>query len=107
MARNRSGGKRAKSDAYFEGGYWLILWNFLLTAAICIFLLQSQISARLRDFAEKLTPSNTLRAAIYSVRVYSRSSLSSVFHSNSINRFIANTNTACRRKRSGHGLLSS
>src|SRR6266704_3649844 len=21
--------KRAKSDAYFEGGYWLILWNFL------------------------------------------------------------------------------
>ena len=22
--------KRAKSDAYFEGGYWLILWNFLL-----------------------------------------------------------------------------
>src|SRR2546422_11238288 len=21
--------KRARSDAYFEGGYWLILWNFL------------------------------------------------------------------------------
>src|SRR5439155_15367668 len=20
--------QRAKSDAYFEGGYWLILWNF-------------------------------------------------------------------------------
>ncbi len=31
--------KRAKSDAYFEGGYWLILWNFLLAAAISIFLL--------------------------------------------------------------------
>ena len=26
--------KRARSDAYFEGGYWLILWNFLLGAAI-------------------------------------------------------------------------
>jgi len=59
--------ERAKSDAYFEGGYWLILWNFLLTAAICVFLLQSKISARLRDFAEKLTASNTLRATIYSV----------------------------------------
>src|SRR6266852_1292432 len=47
--------KRAKSDAYFEGGYWLILWNFLLGAAIAIFLLASRLSARLRDFAERMT----------------------------------------------------
>src|SRR6266436_8725333 len=47
--------KRAKSDAYFEGGYWLILWNFLAIVAISIFLLQSRISARLRDFAERTT----------------------------------------------------
>ena len=46
--------KRAKSDAYFEGGYWLILWNFLLTIAISIFLLVSRFSARLRDFAERI-----------------------------------------------------
>jgi len=46
--------KREKSDAYFEGGCWLLLWNFLLTAAICIFLLESRISARLRDFAERI-----------------------------------------------------
>jgi STE24 endopeptidase len=45
--------KREKSNAYFEGGYWLILWNFLLAVAISIFLLVSQISARLRDFAER------------------------------------------------------
>ena len=45
--------KRRKSDAYFEGGYWLILWNFLLAAGISIFLLASRISARLRDFAER------------------------------------------------------
>jgi STE24 endopeptidase len=44
--------KRAKSDTYFEGGYWLILWNFLMGAAILIFLLASRTSARLRDFAE-------------------------------------------------------
>src|SRR5207247_3150256 len=43
--------RREKSDAYFEGGYWLLLWNFLLLAAISVSLLESRISARLRDFA--------------------------------------------------------
>jgi STE24 endopeptidase len=46
--------KRERSDAYFEGGYWLILSNFLLAAAISIFLLASRISTRLRDFAERI-----------------------------------------------------
>src|SRR3989442_13909331 len=31
--------KRARSDAYFEGGYWLILWNFLASAAVYMVLL--------------------------------------------------------------------
>src|SRR6266481_4282782 len=26
--------QREKSDAYFEGGYWLLLWNFLLVATL-------------------------------------------------------------------------
>ncbi len=59
--------KRAKSDAYFEGGYWLILWNFLLAAAISILLLQSRISARLRDFAERITRVKALQAALYAI----------------------------------------
>lgn len=59
--------KRAKSDAYFEGGYWLILWSFLLTAAISIFLLSSRLSARMRDFAERLTRFKALQVAIYAV----------------------------------------
>ena len=59
--------KRAKSDAYFEGGYWLILWNFLLAAAISIFLLSSRLSARIRDFAERITRFRTLQVAIYAV----------------------------------------
>src|SRR6266436_9439024 len=46
--------QREKSDAYFEGGYWLLLWNSLLIAAISVFLLESRISARLRDFAERV-----------------------------------------------------
>jgi STE24 endopeptidase len=59
--------QRAKADAYFEGGYWLLLWNFLVGAAIAIFLLASKFSAQLRDFAERVTGSKTLQVAIYAV----------------------------------------
>jgi len=46
---------RARSDAYFEGGYWLILWDFLAGAIIYWALLRFGWSARMRDFAERLT----------------------------------------------------
>ena len=60
--------KREKSDAYFEGGYWLILWNFLLAAGISIFLLTSRISARLRDFAERICRgSPSLQVVLYAI----------------------------------------
>jgi len=59
--------KRAKSDAYFEGGYWLILWDFLLGAAISILLLSSRISAKLRDFAERTTRFKALQIALYAI----------------------------------------
>ena len=59
--------KRAKSDAYFEGRYWIILWNFLLSSAIAIFLLASGLSARLRDFAEAITRSKILQPALYAI----------------------------------------
>ena len=59
--------KRAKSDAYFEGGYWLILWNFLLAVAISIFLLASRISARLRDFAERKSRFKAIQVSVYAI----------------------------------------
>ena len=59
--------KREKSDAYFEGGYWLVLWNYLVAGTISILLLSSRISARLRDFSERVTNSKTLQVAWYSV----------------------------------------
>ena len=59
--------KRARSDAYFEGGYWLILWNFLLDAAIALLLLGTRISARLRDFAERITGVRALQVALYAL----------------------------------------
>src|SRR6266705_240798 len=58
---------REKSDAYFEGGYWLILWNFLLAVGISILLLTSRISAHLRDFAERATRFKTFQVAIYAI----------------------------------------
>ena len=59
--------KREKSDAYFEGGYWLILWNFLLSASISVFLLASRTSSKLRDLAEKITRFKTLQVILYSI----------------------------------------
>src|SRR5215469_9863717 len=59
--------KREKSDAYFEGGYWLLLWNYLVAAGISIFLLSSRTSARLGDSSERLTRSKTLQVACYTV----------------------------------------
>ncbi|HHL43322.1 MAG TPA: M48 family peptidase, partial [Hellea balneolensis] len=40
---------RLKSDSYMEGGYWLILWNFLIALIIYWALLASKFTARLRD----------------------------------------------------------
>jgi STE24 endopeptidase len=57
--------KKAKSDAYFEGGYWLILWNFLYSAAISLLLLFSRLSARMRDMAERLTKVRPLQIYVY------------------------------------------
>jgi STE24 endopeptidase len=58
--------KKARSDAYFEGGYWLILWQFLWGTAALLILLHFGLSARLRDGAGRFTHSRFLQAAIYS-----------------------------------------
>ena len=42
---------RAKSDAYYEGGYWIEFWGALITVALCLLLLHFRFAARLRDFA--------------------------------------------------------
>ncbi len=57
--------KRARSDAYFEGGYWLQLWNFLLGAAVALLLLAGRWSARMRDLAERITRRKPLQTLLY------------------------------------------
>jgi STE24 endopeptidase len=43
----------ARADAYFEGGYWLILWNFVLGLAVSAILLAGRRSRRLSDWAHR------------------------------------------------------
>ncbi len=57
--------EKARSDAYFEGGYWLILWDFLYGAAVMILLLETRASARMRDFAERLARRRPLATLVY------------------------------------------
>jgi len=56
---------KTRSDAYFEGGYWLQLWDFLAACAISLLLLQTRWSARMRDFAERITRFRPLQTGIY------------------------------------------
>jgi STE24 endopeptidase len=60
--------KKARSDAYFEGGYWLILWDFLYGAAVAVLLLSTRLSSRMRTVAERLTRFHPLRIFAYWVQ---------------------------------------
>lgn len=56
---------KARSDAYFEGGYWLLLWELLYGVAISLIILNFRWSAKMRDFAERVTRFRPLQTAIY------------------------------------------
>jgi STE24 endopeptidase len=60
--------KRARSDAYFEGGYWLMLWDFLAAAAVYLLLLTLGWSARMRNLAERITRWKPLQTFLYWVQ---------------------------------------
>lgn len=62
--------KRAKSDAYFEGGYWLLLWNVLIAIGVAWLLLGTRLSARMRDFAERRTRFKWLQTVIYALQYF-------------------------------------
>ena len=56
---------KARSDSYFEGGYWLLLWDFLYGAVVALLILNLRWSAAMRNFAERVTRFGPLRTAIY------------------------------------------
>lgn len=47
--------ERVKSDAYFEGGYWIEAWGTLIAVVVLGLMLRARFAARLRDFAERRT----------------------------------------------------
>jgi STE24 endopeptidase len=55
----------ARSDAYFEGGYWLQLWDLVVGLVVAWLLLGTGWSRRVRDFAERTTRFKWLQATIY------------------------------------------
>lgn len=61
------GPARAQSDAYFEGGYWLPLWSALIALILYWLLLHTGLSARLRDWAERVTRRRWLQPALYAL----------------------------------------
>src|SRR6516164_644347 len=60
--------RRAQSDAYFEGGYWLILWDFLVLAFVMWLMLHFQWSAKMRNLAERITRFRPLQTLLYWVQ---------------------------------------
>ncbi len=63
-----TGEKRARSDAYFEGGYWLQLWNFLLGVAVNLVLLATGFSRLMRERAERLVRFRPVQTLLYWVQ---------------------------------------
>lgn len=59
------GAARAKSDAYFEGGYWLLLWGALVAIATDLVILRFGLSARFRDWAERVSQRKFVQALLY------------------------------------------
>jgi STE24 endopeptidase len=57
--------KTARSDAYFEGGYWLILWEFLYGVVVALLFLNLRWSARMRDLAERVTRFQPVHTFVY------------------------------------------
>jgi STE24 endopeptidase len=56
---------RERSDKYFEGGYWLILWDFLYGVAVALIILNFRWSAKMRDLAERITRFKSLQTLFY------------------------------------------
>ncbi len=56
---------KERSDSYFEGGYWLILWGLLVELGVAWILLSSRFSARLRDAAERTSRFRPIQTFLY------------------------------------------
>ncbi len=60
--------QKERSDRYFEGGYWLQLWNFLFGLGVAWLLLGTRLSARMRDVAERVGRRRPIAVALYGLQ---------------------------------------
>lgn len=56
---------RQRSDSYFEGGYWLLLWDALIGVGMALLLLNAGWSRNMRDRADRITRFVFLRTVVY------------------------------------------
>jgi STE24 endopeptidase len=61
------GAARARSDSYFEGGYWLLLWGALVSVASAWAMLHFGWSAAWSRWAERITQRRWLQPALYAL----------------------------------------
>ncbi len=59
--------QRARSDAYFEGGYWVALWEFLYGLVVLFALLSLGWSVRLRERAERVAAPRWVQTLLFAL----------------------------------------
>jgi STE24 endopeptidase len=59
---------RATSKEYTEGGYWLGIISLFYGLAVAFFLLNTGLSARMREIAERISGRKPLQTALYGVQ---------------------------------------
>lgn len=62
-----NGAARAKSDAYFEGGYWLILWGALAGIAVDLVILRLGWAAALSARVARFTHKRALQSLLFAI----------------------------------------
>jgi len=59
--------QRELSNSYFEGGYWLQLWNFLYGVGVAAIFLGTGLSQRMRDIGRRFSRRPWLQTVIYAL----------------------------------------
>ena len=60
--------EKERSDAYFEGGYWLKLWGLIYSLVVAAFILFGGVADRMRNLAERLFRKTWLQTAGFAVQ---------------------------------------